>query len=224
MNLDQVIENHVQAIGGRLAVERLNILRVDFHLIEPSYEADGVYMAERAGRMRVDMFIGGARVFSEGHDGSQGWQQPQDASHGSPASAAGSRALLHGIENQVFGLHELGRRGHYLELAGKEFADDVEYFVVKLVYRDGHTLHRYMNTGNWLIERSRERKALHPDVDPAETTVETLFTDFHQAGGGLLRPFRETQTDLSTGRLLQTTIIKELLINPVLDPALFGCP
>ena len=224
MNIDQVIEQHVHAIGGTAAIEGVHRLQIAFHLIEPSFEADGLYRAERKGRMRVDIFMNAVRVFTEGHSGSVGWQLPQDAEHASLASPAGSLALLHGIENHLFGLHELKARGHLVELEGQEDVDDTQYYVIKVVFKDGHTQWRYVNAANGLVERNRERKALHPDVDPAETTIETRFTDFRLVDRGLRRAFHEVQVDLSTGQLLQTTTIGNLLINPLFPSDLFDVP
>lgn len=223
MNLKNIIENHTNALGGAEAVEAIQGIQVDFHLIEPTFEVDGIYSADRTGRMRVDIFVQNVRVFSEGFDGSQGWQLPQDAERSEPTSPAGTIALKNGIENQLYGLHELQSRGHQLELVGMEKVDDIAYFVIKIGYASGSTLWRYINPNTWLIERGRERKALHPDVDPTELTVETQFSDFRQVGG-VLRPFHEIQLDLSSGQTLQTTTVKGIKINPPFEPDLFECP
>jgi len=224
MKLDQLLEHHVNAIGGYAAVEGVNSIQIEFHLVEPEFAVDGIYAATRDGRMRVDIFADNVRVFSEGYDGARGWQLPQDAEHGSPTSPAGTRALQHGIENQLFGLHELSVRGHRLELVGLETIDNSEFYVIKVAFADGHTLWRYVNAANWLIERSRERKALHPDVDPTETTIETRFSDFREVGDDLLRAFYEMQVDLSTEQTLQTTAVRQMTINPAFAPDFFECP
>lgn len=224
MTLDEVIERHTKAAGGRRAIEAVHGLEIDFHLSEATFEADGVYRAERLGRMRVDVFMDGVRVFSEGFDGRQAWQLPRGEEHGSPGSPAGARALLRGIEHQLYGLHELGSRGHQLDLEGRESMEELDYWVIRIVHDDGQMLWRYVNATTWRIERGREHKALHPDVDPTETTVETRFSDFRDAGGGLLRPFHETQVDLSSGRQLQATSVRQIQINPEFAPGLFDLP
>jgi len=224
MNLNQILENHTQAIGGKSAVEGLKTLRVDFHLAEPTFEADGVYLADRRGKMRVDIFMQKKRVFSEGHNGTQGWQWHQDAEHGIPASPEGSKALLHGIERQISGLHELPPRGHRLEFKHREMVDNVEYAVLIWENPDGQTQWCFINTLNWQLERRREWKALHVDIDPTKVITETVFSDFRRVEGGLLRPFHETQTNLTTGKLMQTTVITDLLINPSFEPGLFEIP
>jgi len=218
-----VIEKHIEAMGGAKVVEGLKSIRIDFNLREPTFEVEGIYAADRQGRMRVDIFANKVRVFSEGYDGLNGWQLSQESQHGTPTSPDGTKALLHGLENQLFGLHELQSRGHYLVFTGQEVVNHTEYFVIKVIYADGEILWRYVNTTNWLIERSREQKALHPDVDPTKTIIETQFSDFREVGG-LVRSFQEVQTDLSTNQILQTTVVKQIKINPPFAQDYFECP
>ena len=165
-------------------------LQTEFHLVEPTFEVDGIYIAERSGQMRVDIFSNNVRVFSEGLNNSEGWQLPQDAKVSTPTSSVGTRALLHGIENHLFGLHELSLRGHHLELMDKEIIGDIDYLVIRITYSDNHSISRYVNPANWLIELSRENRALHPDIDPTETVIETQYSDFRKVNN-LLKPFYE---------------------------------
>jgi len=223
LNLDSIIENHTLAIGGYEAVENLQCIQIHFHVIEPTLEVDGIYAADRQGRMRVDIIAGDVRVFSEGYDGTSGWQLHQNVHSGVPTSPAGTRALLHGIENQLYGLHEFKTRGHELELTGKETIDGTTYHVIRITYKDGSEIWRYVNATSWLVERTRERKALHPDVDSTETVLETFLSDFRKTGG-ILRPFHEVQMDLSTNQVVQTTQVKELTINPTFNAERFECP
>lgn len=196
---------------------------MEFNVAEPSFEVAGVYLAERSGQMRVDIFMGGKRVFSEGLNRSGAWQLLGDAKVGTPASAEGQKALMRGIENQLYGLHELPRRGHRLELAGRERVNDTEYFVIRLTDADQHSILRYINPDTWLIDLSREKKALHPDVDPTETVVETQYSNYQRVDG-LLKPFHEKAVDLKTKEIIQTTTVNQILFNPAIDSAVFKCP
>jgi hypothetical protein len=76
---------------------------------------------------------------------------------------------------------------------------------------------------SYLITRSRVRKALHPDADPAPTTIETVWTDFRRVAG-VQFAYQSTETDLATGKLLQTMTILEIQVNPVVDDHLYEMP
>ena len=223
MKLETVLDNQVQASGGYEAVERLNSLQIEFHLEEPTFAVDGTYSARRANQMRVDIFADGVRVFSEGLNGTQGWQLQQNDSNSRPTSLAGTRALQQGIDNQLFGLHELPARGHQLALLDQETVDGTDYFVIQVAYSDGDIAWRFINALSWRMERSRKRAALHPDVDPTETTLDTLYADFREVDG-LVRPFQETQIDLNTGETVQTTTVKSISLNPTFADDYFIAP
>ena len=61
---------------------------------------------------------------------------------------------------------------------------------------------------------------LHVDVDPRPTTIEQFSSDFHDVDG-VKFPFATAETDLNTGKLLESTITKSVKINPMLPPTLF---
>lgn len=223
MELKTILDNHIQAVGGYAAVESLNSIQIAFHLVEPTFAIDGLYRATRQNQMRVDILADGLRVFSEGIDGAQGWQLHQNDKTSTPTSPAGTRALQRGIENHLFGLHELPTRGHMHAQQGPETVEDNDYFVIQITYADGNKAWRYINAATWRVERSRVRAALHPDVDPTETTLETCYTDFRKVDG-LLRPFQETQVDLTTGETVQTTTVKTIDLNPTFPDNYFAAP
>jgi hypothetical protein len=96
-------------------------------------------------------------------------------------------------------------------------------YVVLLTLDDGFATRYYVDPSSYLIARSRVRKALHPDADPTPTTIETVWSDFRQMTG-VKFAYRSTDTDLATGKLLQTTTILDIRVNPVVDDHLFEMP
>lgn len=204
--VEEILTNHVDATGGADAANDLANIRLDAEIVEPEFTVTGVYRASREGWMRVDIFAGEQRVFSEGIDRRGGWQQ---AGTGAAITAAGddaTAALAHGIEFNLFGLHDLGTRGHRAELVGRERVDGIDYFVVALTLADGFERHLYINPDTWLIERHRETSALHPDLDSEERPAETIESDF-QTMCGVLRPTRSRKIDLETGEEIQRSSV-----------------
>jgi hypothetical protein len=90
-------------MGGRAAIEAVKSIQVDLHIVDPSFEVDGTYRAERPGRMRIDALMGGRHVL----------RKPlTDSMDGSGAAKATRRprqkataALYHGVElpGKLFG-------------------------------------------------------------------------------------------------------------------------
>ena len=221
LTVDQVIERHARAVGGRTAIESVHSIRIDLHIVDPGYEVDGTYLAARPGRMRIDITADGKHVYTEAFNGTRAWQwkgkgEPVDE------SAKGAAALRDGVElpGHLFGLHELRSRGHRVELVGREKVEGINYHLLRLTLSDGHSTTLYLDPDSWLITRRRDVRPLHPDVDPTPTTIEYKMTDFRRIGG-LLFPFLSTDTDLATGKVLETTTIRSISLNPEIVPAVF---
>ena len=224
VDLTTLMQRHTTAMGGAKAVESMRAIEIRFTVAEPTFAAKGVYAADRVGRVRVDVYVDSVRVFSEGHNGDRAWQWPQGADHGEPASEAGALALIQGIDNQLLGLHELPDRGYQLRLEGVETIGNQDYHVIRIKTPLAGEIRRYVNPHTWRIERSRERKALHPDVDSTETNIETVFDRFERLENGVLRPRHETQIDLTTGEVLATTKVHNFNIRPVWASDHFDVP
>ena len=225
VRLPDLIARNTEARGGRAAIEAVHSLEAKLRIVEPTYSADGVWRVDRKGRMRIDVFIAGKRVFTEAFDGQHGWQLPAGAERAVAASPGGEAALRHSgqLPTNILGLHEMAGHGHRLDLAGREEIEGIRYYVVVLTLDDGFATRYYVDPATFLITRSRVHKALHPDADPTPTTIETVLSDFRQVAG-VRFAFAARDTDLATGKLLETTTLLELRANPPVDDRLFQIP
>jgi hypothetical protein len=223
--LAEVIDRHTEARGGKVAIEAIRELEVELQIVEPTYTANGIWRGDRQGRMHIDVFMDGQRVFTEAYDGANAWQWPGGEAHGAPASTAGAAALRRSgqLPVNILGLHEMADHGHRLEFAGREAVDGVSYYVIVLTLDDGFATRYYLDPASMLITRARVRKALHPDVDPTETTIETVWSDFREVAGTQY-PFKSTETDLATGKLLQTVTVLNARANVPAEEAQFKMP
>src|SRR5947207_2373239 len=167
--VDEVIERHIKAMGGRSAVEAIQSIEFDLHITDPTFEVDGTYFAARPGKMRIDVKAGGEHVFTEAFDGQKGWQW-----EGKGSAQKATAALRHGVElpGKLFGLHELKARGHRIELAERENIDGIQYYVLRLTLNDGYSTTLYVDPKTWLITRRRDVRPLHVVVDQTPTTIE----------------------------------------------------
>lgn len=220
--VDEIIDRNTRATGGRTAIEAVKSIEVDLHITDPDFEVDGIYRAARPGQMRIDVNAGGKHVFTEAFNGERGWQwngkgDPVDAS---PKATA---ALRHGIElpGKLFGLHELKRRGHRIQLAGREKVDGTNYYVLRLTLADDYTIALYVDPETWLITRRRDVRPLHVDIDPTPTTIETRTSDFRKVSG-IFFGFANTDTDLATGKVLERIAVCAIKINSDFDPGIFN--
>ncbi len=220
LTLDDIIAHNTEAMGGRDRIESVQTAEVSLHIKDSDFEVDGVYQAARPGRMRIDIVADGKRVYMERFDGEKGWQW--DGKEEKEEGAIPTAALRHGVElpGNLFGLHEMQTRGHRLELAGREKVDGTDYYVLRVTFADGYESSLFVDPQTWRITRRREVRALHPDVDPSKTTIESRKSDWRQVGG-LWFAFAGEDVDLSTGKVLETATVKEIKVNPSIDPAIF---
>jgi hypothetical protein len=222
LTVDEVIERNTQAVGGRVAIEAVKAIEVDLHIADPDFEVNGKYCAARPGRMRIDVHAAGKHVFTEAFDGQKGWQWNGKGDQ-EPASPKATAALRHGVElpGKLVGLHELRQRGHRLDLAGREKIDGTDYYALRVRLNDGYTTTLYVDPKTWLITQRRDVRPLHVDVDPTPTTIESRFTDFRKVNG-VLFSFGSTDIDVATGKVLETTSVRSIKVNPQFNPAIFS--
>ena len=221
LTLDEIVARHTDAVGGKTAVESIQSLQVDLHIVDPGFEVDGVYRAARPGRMRIDVNAAGKHVFTEAFNGTRAWQWKGEGEivDAKPEPAA---ALRRGVElpGKLFGFHEVRARGNKLDLADREQVDGITYHVVRLTFRDGYTTSLYIDPNTWLITRRRDYRPLHPDVDPRPTTIESVFSDFRSVNG-IQFPFKSVDSDLQTGKVLETATVKQIVVNPPIKGTVF---
>lgn len=215
LTAEQVIARHVEAIGGGDSIDAIRNIHIQPEIVEPEFTLLGDYRATREGRMRVDVFIGGERVFSEGIDGDGGWQQNGAGADFTDTAPLARAALERGIEFNLFGLHDLAARGHRASLFGREEIDGVNYYVIHVASDEGFERFYFINPETWMIERNRETSALHPDLDDEERPAETILSNF-QEFCGVQRPTETRKIDRETGEEIQRT--RAFLVECNLDP------
>ncbi|HEX4630356.1 MAG TPA: hypothetical protein VH188_05275 [Chthoniobacterales bacterium] len=222
LTLDDVIARNTEAMGGRAAIEAVKTIAVDLHIVDPGFEVDGGYQAARPNRMRIDVKADGKSVYVEAFDGKRAWQWKGKGTNTEDESPYAAAALQRGVEfpGKLYGLHEMAGRGHKLELVGREKIDGVDYYAIKATMKDGFVTKFYIDPTTWLIVRRRDVRPLHPDVDPTPTTIEQRSSDFRKVNG-VMYAFHTEEVDLQTAKVLETTTVKEIRINPKIDETIF---
>jgi hypothetical protein len=221
VNLAEILERNTEAMGGEAKIEAVQTVEVSLQVKDPGFEVDGIYYAARPGKMRIDIMVDGKRVYMERFDWEKGWQW--NGKEEKEEGATPTAALRHGVElpGNLFGLHEMQKRGHRLELTGREKIDNLEYYVLRVTFADGSEASLYVDPQSWRITRRRDVRALHPDVDPTKTTIEARKSDWRQVDG-VWFAFGGEDVDLKTGKVIETTTVKEIKVNPPIEDSMFS--
>jgi hypothetical protein len=222
--LQDVITLYTQSAGGKEAIEKVRSVEMHLTIQEPEFTVDAIYKADRKIRMRIDVYAGGKRVFTEAFDGKNGWQMGEDGK-AKDASPVGTAALRNGIflPGKLFGLHELTALGHRIEYNGRQEIENVSYHVLKLTLDSGKETFLFVHPESGKIERSRDENPLHVDVDPTKKLTELTSSDFRKIDG-VLFAFKGIRKNLKTGETLQATTLKEVKVNPVFEDSIFEKP
>lgn len=211
LHLDRVLDNHFEAMGGAESLKALCNIKLRLKIWEADFEVEGLYRASADGQVRIDIFAGSQRVFSEGIDENGGWQQNGEASEVLGMSEEGLLALQRGIQRNLAGLMGYSTQEGNARLRDRQTLAGVDYVVLETTEWDG-SRQLFINPDSWLVERSREIKALHPDADATELSTEELHSDFRPLCG-VLRSYKSENHDLATEELIQSTEIIEAHCN-----------
>jgi hypothetical protein len=220
--VEAIIDRNTEARGGRQAIEAVQSVAVDLQIVDPDFTVDGTYRAARPGKMRIDIKADGKHVYTEAFDGRRGWQWKGKGTETVEESPEATAALRHGVElpGNLYGLHELQQRGHRVALTGREEVDGVNYYLLQLTLDDGYVTTLYVDPHSWLMTRRRDVRPLHVDIDPTPTTIEQRMSDFRRVAG-VMFSFANTETDLKTGKVLETTTARGITVNPTIDDTIF---
>lgn len=222
IDLATLLERHTEARGGAEAIEAVESLAVELEIAEPEFTVSGRYVATRDSRMRIDIYAGDQRVFTEALGPEGGWQMHAD---GIPMdlSPDGEAALRNGVTYNLYGLHELAGQGFELTLVGPAERAHEQLWEIRQVAPDSSSKRVFLDAETYLVTREIQTRALHPDIDATESPQETRFTEYAASGGVLFANRMET-VDLGTGEVIQTTVVNGRSVNGPTDPGRFLRP
>jgi hypothetical protein len=223
-SLGRILHCNAQALGGDAAFREVRNLRLELDIREPGLEARATYVASRDGRMRIDVMVDGRRVFAEGLDGKRAWQWSPDAGSRDPG-AVGAAALRNGVEapGRFWTLGQLYSRGLNVEWLEPGPMARPDEWQLRVRRADASVMDYFVARSDCLPTREVSRRAFHPDADPTEVLVETLYSQPERVGG-LLRFRRSESRDLSNGKWLGTTVLRTLEHNVELAEGFFEAP
>ena len=221
LTLDQVIRRNTLARGGAAVLDGVRSLWINVELNEGAQTLGGPYAANTAGLVRVDIYVGGKNVYSEGVDRAGVWRWTGGPEPAQPSTATGAaNALTNGAEEKLFGWHRFRERGHAMALMAPELIDGVGHAVVEVRFSTGQTSYFYVDPVTWHVVRRRDERAYHPDNDQTRKRIESRFFDFVRVAG-VVGSHRSVDIDLTTGATLASSRVLERRINSALPADYF---
>jgi len=211
--LDDVLNGHIEARGGRQRLAAVRSLRV-----VGRYAVNSQYSAMRLLRRRPDRYRLDAqprgRPLTLAYDGETAWWVDPSAE-----SARAAEMPLDGVENVLADadfdgpLIDYQAKGHQVELLGVEERDTGEAYALRVELKRGAVEHWYLDCRSLLaVERISKHWQYNRTWD-----LHTFFSDFRPVGGLILPHLIESEFS-SMHRLLR---IEKVELNPELPDELF---
>ena len=212
ITLEHALQKNLEAVRTEPYRGTLDNMDLVLRIDEAAYSLVARYRASTDGFMRIDVFDGNNRVYSEGKDRQGVWEWPGGAAGPENVSHDGVAAVEHGIEFNLFTLAELRDRGHQVELVGYESILENDYVVLKITMSDGFETFRFVNIETGLVELSRDFRAFHPGIDSTRKNIETRYDEW-VAADGIVSARRTQNVDLDAGEVLSTTRVLDATYN-----------
>jgi hypothetical protein len=223
MTVERLLVENARARGGTAALEAVQAIRLDLEITEPGFTVTADYVATRDGYMRIDVYAGEERAFTEALGPAGGWQWLPGASETVALTEQGIAALERGLHGNLLGLHELPALGYRFTLEGEAEHHREQRWIMKQQAPDGFVQYLYLDQQTFLEVASSEISALHPDVDATEKATETFYSEFNDSEGVVIA-MATRKVDMETGEEMQRTRITRLEINPSIENRQFLAP
>lgn len=223
-DLESILDRNREAHGGD-AYARIEAIRVELLITEPSQEVRGTYLATRGGLMRIDIFAGQERVYAEGIGSACAWSwNPSQlvGDRGGCVGEAKAASMRHGIElpGVFFTLRDVRDRGARVELIGAVGSESGPEWQLRVTLEDGFSRDYFIDQATYRITRARDFRAFRSAIDPTEVLLETRFESPYWVEG-VLRFERQVTVNVNSGEMLGTTTVLDLAFNPDVSAEMF---
>jgi hypothetical protein len=219
-SVDQIVERHLEALGGRGKIDTVH--SVVKHLVyrEGSFVMPDAFIAQMRPYYKT---IGDPKdkstEINEGYDGSA-WEYYADPGVVLRTVGAAAAATRHGTEiiDSLVDYKSLGTR---IEMAGPDtFAGNPAY-KLHVTLEDGFEKDVFIDQKSFLIIGDRRSAPIHAFGAPVRS--ENRIGDYRSVNG-VLFPYTSREVEIGTGRELNSNTVRSIMVNEQLDPSFFGPP
>jgi hypothetical protein len=214
-SVDQILDKHLKAIGGKAAVQRLTSVVMKGTLEVPAFGASGtIERYSKAPNKTVFIGeIGGFGTVQQGYNGTAGWaQDPQNGMR----DLTGKELAQTKLEADIYRDIKLKELYPKMVVVGKEKVADRDAYVIEATSPDTGAVKMYFDADSGLLVRTDQTNYNAGE----EVPVQVFFEDFKDVDG-VKMPSTIRQTNPNFSVTLKFTEIKS---NVPVDDAKFNKP
>ncbi|MBV9778800.1 MAG: tetratricopeptide repeat protein [Acidobacteriaceae bacterium] len=220
MSLDELVQRHVQALGGQDKIDAVQSTITHAVYREGTFAIPDAFVAKMRPCYKT---ICDPRAklgdVCEGYDGSA-WEWYADPGVVLRVVGAAAAATRHGTEF-IDSLVDYKSRGTKVELVGIDRFSDTRVYKLRVILADGFEKDVFVDQQSFLIVGDRRSAPIHAFGEPVRS--ENRIGDYRPVKG-VLFPFSFVEVEIGTGKELNRLTIQSITINPKLDAAFFGPP
>jgi TolA-binding protein len=220
LSVDQIVDRHIRALGGREKVDAVHSVVQELEYREGSFVIPNAFIA----RMRpYYKTIGDPKDktidINEGYDGSA-WEYYADPGVVIRTVGAAAAAARHGTEI-IDSLVDYQQRGAQIEMLGSEtFAGNPAYRL-RVTLADGFAKDLFIDQRSFFVVGDRRSAPIHAFGESIAS--ENRIGDYRPVSG-VLFPYSIQEVEIATGKELNSNTVQSIEINKKFSPEFFGPP
>ena len=217
LSLEQVIDNHYQALGGLDKVKSVASRRmVGTMTMQPAGEAAFTMLSKRPTKARMEITVQG-QTGIQAFDGETGWMfmpfMGQTAPEVMPQDMAASMREEADFDGPLVDYRE---KGHSLTLIGMGDVEGTATYELELTHRNGEVTTYHLNAESFLPMLTESNR----NVQGMQLHVQTVLSDYREVSGMMVPHSIQVIQDMGS----QTLTIELIEYNIEIDDALFVMP
>jgi hypothetical protein len=218
--VDEIVASHLAARGGKDRIQALRSIRETGTVTASDGRvARVVREILRPGLFRLEFtYQGTTSVFA--HDGKAGWQIAPLQGQFEPQAMPPEADAAGGVDQRdIEGpLVDWKKKGHVVELVGRESLAGAEVDKLKTVLRGGVVRYDYVDVASHMVVRSDVPRL----VRGHRVEMQTTFSDFRKVSGIVFPHLLEIHVK-DRPQILKI-VVEQIELDPQLDPASFQMP
>lgn len=183
-SVDEIIKNNLEAKGG---VEKINALKtgkMTGKMMMQNLEFPYTMWFKKPNLMKMEMLFKGATMIMA-YDGNIVWQISPFTGSTDPQEMTGDQAeqVKDSSEMMDEPFIDYEKKGHKIELIGKEDMEGTEVYKLKLTRKDGQEIYYFIDAEAFIELKTSTTKKLQ---DGTEIKMDTIFGDYKPVAGVMI--------------------------------------
>jgi outer membrane lipoprotein-sorting protein len=216
---DEIIEKHLQAMGGKEKLKAVQTQRITGKMVlGQGMEAPFTMEMARPNRMRMEFTFQGMTGV-QAFDGKTGWSVMPFMGKTEPEAMPDEDVKKMEEQADIDGLlMNYKEKGRQVEYVGKEELEGTPVHKLKVTQKNGDVVHLYIDAEQFLALKQTGKSK----VRGQEVESETVFGDFKTVEGLVVPHSIEQKVPGMPGGMVMT--ISKVEINPTVDASRFAMP